>query len=303
MKASIVIPGRHVSSTILDCLSSIRRQNLSYIQNIIVVENGSQEFKPGSLGSDIELIHLAEGNRSTARNKGAERSSAEILIFLDADVVLEDGWIEAVISKFNENTDVVVTPIVPSASNYNILLRYRVFRGLKKTKGTFISLMKNSPEELVINSAAFAIRRNVFNQLNGFDPLLFRHEDLDFSQRLIRCPVKVKVLKTPVCKVYFEGGLVKYCLREMDQGLEKVRYFEKWDQQSWRGSLIVVRHFFGWTKSLPNIFARNPMERMRVVISFFALVGNVAGVVRKIFKAYPGAKMEPSVVRAEIERI
>ncbi len=301
VKASVIIPARHAIGTICESLKSLQLQNASYLEEVIVVENGSKELQSIKMPQNFKLIQLKQGNRSIARNKGAEIAKSPILVFLDADVELAHGWLENVIKSFQADTDVVVTPIVPSSKKNDLLMRYRFFRVLTKTGGSFISLKKKSPDQLVINSAAFAIKKNVFQKLNGFDPYLFRHEDLDFSQRLFRIPVKVRALVGPSCKVYFDGGLLRYLKREYDQAYEKVRYFEKWDSRSWKGSLVLFKHLIHWTRGAGKIFSRNHLDQFGVLVSFCALMGNLAGVLRKVFNPYPSGKIQSSDIVAEIE--
>ena len=204
-------------------------------------------------------------------------------------------------SPLFEGFDASLGPVIPAARHYDFLLKFRTFRIMKKTQGTFVSMKKKTPEEFVINSAAFVIRKDIFESINGFDEELYRHEDLDFTQRLIQHPVKIKVTMKAICKVFFEGNKKNYLLREFDQGLEKVRYFEKWELNSWSGSMTLLPHIKQWLDHSGKLFSPNDLDRFSHQVSLFAIMGNVAGVARKLVFPYPGKKVSKKPLCAKIE--
>ncbi len=98
---SVIIPVYNGAETIKDALNSVLRQTaLRYVQEVIVVDDGSTDDtvktvldwkeKNSKDGFKLILIELKENRGvSVARNKGSESSAGNYIAFLDAD----DEWL------------------------------------------------------------------------------------------------------------------------------------------------------------------------------------------------------------------
>lgn len=65
-------------------------------------------------GFPVELRICAEGNPNlnAARNRGASEAHGDLLAFIDDDVLVEDGWIDAVRASFDDRgADIVTGPV------------------------------------------------------------------------------------------------------------------------------------------------------------------------------------------------
>lgn len=99
---SIVIPAYNAESSLPLVLDSIQSQDLSSEEfsklEVIVVDDGSKDNTHILLNeykSNFKFRYIKQSNlgRSNARNIGAKIATGEILIFIDADVVLDKNFI------------------------------------------------------------------------------------------------------------------------------------------------------------------------------------------------------------------
>src|SRR5688572_3746511 len=83
------------------CLSSLQKQNTSFVYEIIVVDSAAD---PGvALAAEkfpaVRLVRSHNGLfPGAARNLGAQHAHAELLGFVDADCTLPQDWIEQAVS-------------------------------------------------------------------------------------------------------------------------------------------------------------------------------------------------------------
>ena len=112
-----------------------------------------------------------------SRNSGAINSSGDILIFVDADIVVPPHCISRAINTLQEATDVGVVhfKIAPITESAFVRLSYIVMHyyfkilsiaGLAQGIGNFI-----------------AVKREVFDEIEGFDESISAGEDADFFRR------------------------------------------------------------------------------------------------------------------------
>lgn len=287
MKTSIIIPVKNSLPALLNNLESISRQDISLIQEVIIVENGSDQVHVIPSHLNLRIIKLPDGNRSLARNVGSKDASSPILIFLDADVVLGNDWLSTVLRGFDPETLAVQTAIVPASNRVDHLQKFRKQRSFYRNQHTFFSINADEIGKIVLNSAALAIKASVFHELGGFDEKLTRHEDLDLTQRLLRHKGKIKAIGATACEVYFHHGLMHYFLREFDCGFHVVRYHEKWSSVLVSDSIIhLSKNFFKWLLSIKTTNFLNAVSTTEFFLRFVYLVGNCFGIFKKVLNPY-----------------
>lgn len=90
---SVIIP-HYNDSRIELCVAAIVSQSYSNIE-IVVVDNGSDEFPPPSLAKyrDVVVLQEKKAGSYAARNCGIEGSSGDIVAFTDSDCIPSQDWI------------------------------------------------------------------------------------------------------------------------------------------------------------------------------------------------------------------
>jgi rSAM/selenodomain-associated transferase 2 len=93
---SVIIPTLNEESTIRDCLNQFR--NRTGAVEIIVSDGGSEDGTEAVVGGyeGVRFIRSPARGRAIQMNEGARASSGERLLFLHADTLLPEGWLDYV---------------------------------------------------------------------------------------------------------------------------------------------------------------------------------------------------------------
>ena len=109
LRCSIVLPTYNRQSCIIDCLRSLERQTLSpAVFEVIVVDDGStdgteqvvQHYIPETKLA-VRYIRQQHAGPGAARNFGVQHARAELIAFLEDDVVADSRWLECALSRFS----------------------------------------------------------------------------------------------------------------------------------------------------------------------------------------------------------
>lgn len=86
---SVIVPTRNSARTLEGCLRSIREQDQPV--ELIVVDNDSQDETPVIAAGFADRVENSGPERSDQRNRGADLSTGDYLLFIDSDMYLEPG--------------------------------------------------------------------------------------------------------------------------------------------------------------------------------------------------------------------
>lgn len=180
-KVSVVVPMYNSSKHIEKCLDGILNQTLKDLEVVLVDDCSTDDTISKAEKYPFKIIKLKENSRvSKARNCGVENTSGEIIIFVDADVVLAPDSIEMVISNMSKpDTDVVCgnyTADIPKANFFSQFLNL------------FVVYRYSHPPEFVnfIFSCFFAIKRTAYKSVEGFNEEMFYYEDVEIGYKLTK---------------------------------------------------------------------------------------------------------------------
>ena len=163
---SVVIPAFDAEATLVSCLDSLRKQTLKPFQ-IILVDDCSTD-RTASIASEAGIDILSFEGRSgpaIARNAGAERAEGDIILFLDADVIVPTDLICRISDCFDSDSSTVAVQTVysPDCPAVDMVSRYQNFyyyHSLTSIKG-------NSTATFATWCAA--IKRETFIDIGGFN--------------------------------------------------------------------------------------------------------------------------------------
>lgn len=108
MDFSVVVPTYQGQETIGDCLRSIQREIAGYRAEIVVVDSSTDGTARvvERCCPQATLVHSDRRlSAGSARNLGVKISSGEIVLFVDQDCVVLNGWIAKVLRCFERNPD------------------------------------------------------------------------------------------------------------------------------------------------------------------------------------------------------
>ena len=221
---SAVVVNRDAGEALLSCVSSLRRAGVG---EIVVVDNASSDGSLALLAAvDKDVILVPSGaNLGYGRgmNLGAKRTSGEVLLICNPDLVVEKSTVQCLVDQLVAEPDVaVVGPLIlgsdggryPSARGFPALADAagHALLGLVRPDNPFTRRyqLADQPFDEVhdvgwVSGACMAIRRIAFTSVGGFDPGYFMYvEDLDICWRLHRAGWRVRYL--PGASVTHVGG-------------------------------------------------------------------------------------------------
>ena len=193
MRYSIIVPVFNRPDEVDELLESLSNQTLKEFE-VILVEDGSVKTCKDVCDkyADILVLHYYFKENSgpgQSRNYGAERANGDYLLILDSDVVLPEGYLQAVEDTLRQNpTEAFGGPDAahPSFTPVQKAISYSMtsFFTTGGIRGGKTKLDKFYPR-----SFNMGIRRDVYLQLGGFSKMRFG-EDIDFSYRIVEAGYK-----------------------------------------------------------------------------------------------------------------
>lgn len=176
-KLSIVIPTYNEDKYLPELLTSIKRQTFKDYEIIVADARSADTTREIALSFGARVID--GGLPAKARNNGARVARGEILLFLDADVVLpRPDYLFKIISEFEKNKLGIAAALPDPISKRHIdQLFHQAYCGWVKL------CQRLSP-----HAAGFCImaRRAVHEKINGFDETISLAEDHDYAKRAAR---------------------------------------------------------------------------------------------------------------------
>lgn len=190
---SVVIPVFNGGSAFINCLESLLSCTPGPREIIVVADSESDGSWRYALGKEIRTLLLAkQGGPALARNEGARVARGEILLFLDADVIVKPDIIYRLTEFFAQNPlcSAVIGSYDDCPTEPDIVSQY------KNLQHHFVH--QHSLEEArTFWGACGAIRRMDFLAVGGFD----RHyrtasiEDIELGYRLVKGGYRIKLVK------------------------------------------------------------------------------------------------------------
>ncbi|MCW4048001.1 MAG: glycosyltransferase [Candidatus Bathyarchaeota archaeon] len=235
----------------LDSLFALKYPKTCY--EIVIVDGGSTDGTHRLLQQfpEIRLIVEKRFGLAYARNKGAELSKGSIVAYTDDDCVVDQYWLNCLLSGFQYSSSIVGVggPVLPVNSN---LIPNKIF--VKPALGLFDEGKEPKLVRGIITSNA-AFKREIFNATR-FDEalgttrrgkLILCGEDVDFCETLIKS--NYKLLYVPDAKVYHQlsknrlrvAYIVKHAIHN---GISVAKFFKKANSSRvWMIRLAVGRLF------------------------------------------------------------
>ena len=181
MKLSVIVPAFNEEAYLASTLDSIHRAaaHLLGITEVgietIVVDNGSSdETASVARGRGVKVVSEPLQGISRARNAGARHASGEVLVFVDADVLLPETLLSRIYSAMSD----------PDCLGGGVDVEYRPRRLAVRMYLRGWRLLGRLMT--MVQGAAQFSRRCAFERLGGYDETAWIGEDVDFYWRLGR---------------------------------------------------------------------------------------------------------------------
>ena len=212
--AHIIIVSHHNVEDLRLCLPELARTIGDC--PVTIVDNASsgdaldwiREIYPHwQLKTDLENLGFGQAN-----NVAAVSSQSDYLVFLNPDTLPTDNWLDELLRPLDESPSVGLTTakiiLLSEPDLLNTAGNSVHLSGLATCRGVRAPLDSFSRRESVgaVSGACFAIRRELYEALHGFDEVFFMYmEDTDLSLRAIIKGYEIDYV--PASRVYHDYQL------------------------------------------------------------------------------------------------
>jgi glycosyltransferase involved in cell wall biosynthesis len=168
---SVIVTTRNSGQTLEACLGSIRRQTYAATE-LVVVDNHSSDDTLEIAKRYADTVATIGPERSAQRNHGASLASGELLLFIDADMILDPAVV-------TEGAHILGAGAVPAV----VIPEETVGEGFWTMCRSLERGCYNGDDSI---EAARFYSRAAFVEAGGFDTELNGGEDWDLSRRVAR---------------------------------------------------------------------------------------------------------------------
>jgi GT2 family glycosyltransferase len=180
---SVLIPVYNGGQYVNQCLEALEASSYQEFEIIVVDDASTDESAAISRKKGVTVLQLPKrGGPAAARNRGAEIARGEILLFLDSDVLVKCDTIERVAATFLSDPDIAAV-----FGSYDDAPAERNFCSQYKNLYHHFVHQHANPEASTFWAGCGAIRREIFQQIGGFDQLKYPEssiEDIELGYRL-----------------------------------------------------------------------------------------------------------------------
>ncbi len=207
---SLIIPAYNDPKGLEKCLEAVIRSNFDNFECLVVDDNSSEDTVSVAKQFPVKVIELCENNGPAhARNSGAKASSADILFFIDSDVLICPDTISKIVQAFQEHKDVAAI-----IGSYDDQPHETSFISEFKNLFHHYTHQKSSEWASTFWSGCGAIRKKVFMEAGGFSESFKRPaiEDIELGYRLRNTHHKImlkKEIQVKHLKRWTFWGLIK----------------------------------------------------------------------------------------------
>ena len=260
---SVIVPAHNAADTLADCLRAILNSSV-HLDEVIVFNDGSTDDTLRiAQGFPVQVLSNAglPVGPALGRNRCAAIARSEILVFVDADVIVHRGAIETLVSTIVKNSTVAA-----AFGSYDDRPRSHRIAALYANLRHYYMHQNGQPEARTFWAGLGAIRQNAFHDVGRFDSRIRSSsiEDIELGVRLNAAGYQIRLVPTA------QGTHCK------DWGL-----MELWQTDIFRRAIPWSRLLVnGATQGMSLNLSR--AERLRTILTYGTLLAGGAGFVTEL---------------------
>ncbi len=257
---SVILTTKNEEKNIDRCLASIQNQTYKFTETILV-DNNSKDRTLSLASKFTRKVYSYGPERSAQRNYGAHHSKGTFLVFIDADMELNNNVIEACVN-IAQKTDTIGGVIIPEVSIANTF-----WEKVKAFERSFYNAKGDESTD-----AARFFSRKAFEEVGGYDETITGPEDWDLSETIQKKGYRIARVMPQIYHYENIPSLYSIIKKKYYYGIKAHRYLSKHTVSPLSGKTIyVLRPVFysQWTR-----FLRHPILGIALVIM---LTGETVG--------------------------
>jgi glycosyltransferase involved in cell wall biosynthesis len=190
----VIVPVRNTVSEFQQCLRALSFCREDDTEIIVVDDCSSENIRSIAEQHGVRYFRLPQwSGPAAARNLGVCNASGEIIVFIDADVLVVPSTLRTIREEFERNPELAALfgsyDDAPACldfwSSFKNLMHYSVHQSSR-------------PEATTFWAGCGAIRRKAFGDVGGFDAVRYSEasiEDIDLGIRLAQRREKIRLVK------------------------------------------------------------------------------------------------------------
>jgi hypothetical protein len=193
VKASIIIVTYNSNEDLKDCLPALYKQSYTDFE-IIIVDNASSDGTLDFVTKNFPNVKLIKNNSnlgySEGNNIGFKSAIGEYIVILNPDTIPDKEWLYNLISPLESDSSIGATTskiLLHNKNQINTCGNITHYTGLAFCNGLYKTISEHDKRKIIgaVSGCAFAIRKDIFIMIGGFDDSFFLYlEDTDISWRL-----------------------------------------------------------------------------------------------------------------------
>jgi GT2 family glycosyltransferase len=244
---------------------------------VIIIDNASEDGTPDFVETEfpsVKVIRNCNTGYGAGNNLGVTYATGDFVVILNPDTVVKENWLRELVVPLQGTGGRITTPkiLLYDGSAINTCGNLNHFTGLTFTRGLLDPPQSHTHPRRVsgVSGACFAIRREDYLKINGFDERFFVYnEDSEFSWRAHSYNFAIDYVPTSIlCHDY-----------SLSVSPKKLHYLEK-------GRYMILRSYLSGGMAI-TLF---PSLMIAEILTFgYALKSGLPGLQAKISAIREGA--------------
>ena len=234
MRASVVIPTHNRRDVLRQTLDALGRQSFpaAAFEVVVVADgcvDGTEEMVTGyDAPFRLQVVAQPASGPAAARNAGAAHATGELLIFVDDDIEVGPGFVEAHVGAHAGQTHGVALGYLPPV----LAAQQGLFQAnLRMWWEDMFHPMRDPGYRFTYKnllSGNFSVARALFDSVGGFDTRLRVHEDYELGYRLLQAGARFRFAEDAMGLHHEKTDLNRSLARKYDEGRADVQLGQRY---------------------------------------------------------------------------
>lgn len=228
-KVSVIIPIHNAADTIADQLEALATQNYVGWWEVIAVDNRSDDDSMEvvkSFQNCIPRLRLVSApdraGAAHARNRGAQEAEGDLLVFCDADDVVGEGWLKAIVLALSTHK------FVASRHETARLNPAWLSQARRNLQSESLIPYRHPPFLSHAGGAGLGVHRAVHESIGGFDEDWPKLQDTDYCWRMQLSGVPLHFVSDAVMHVRYRQDLTGTFKQALKWGEHNVMLYKRY---------------------------------------------------------------------------